>query len=84
MYSKQAVSQATFKDPYFKEMLSSMGSYVGDRAPILAAYLLKMYIEVDFAIFLVFLRLICHLKARQSHGSPSAQFVHDGATGGGN
>ena len=34
VYSKQTVSQATFKDPYFKEMLSSMGSYAAGQAPI--------------------------------------------------
>ena len=52
----------------------------GAGAAILTKELLKKYIEAEFAIFLICLKLICTLKMVQSHGTPSVQAVHDGAT----
>ena len=77
VYSRQLISFAAFDDEYFKDMLRAVG---GAGAAILTKELLKKYIEAEFAIFLICLKLICTLKMVQSHGTPSVQAVHDGAT----
>ena len=77
VYSRQHISFAAFDDEYFKDMLRAVG---GAGAAILTKELLKKYIEAEFAIFLICLKLICTLKMVQSHGTPSVQAVHDGAT----
>ena len=77
VYSRQHISFAAFDDDYFKDMLRAVG---GGGAAILTKEMLKKYIEAEFAIFLVCLNLICKLKMAQSHGTPSVQAIHDGAT----
>ena len=77
VYSRQLISFAAFDDEYFKDMLRAVG---GAGAAILTKELLKKYIEAEFAIFLICLKLICTLKMVQSHGTPSVQAIHDGGT----
>jgi len=77
VYSRQHISFATFDDPYFKDMMCSVG---GASTAILTKSMLKKYIAAEFVIFLACLQLICALKMAQSHGTPSVQGIHDGAT----
>ena len=69
----------TFSDPFFKEMLQATGDGASGTA-ILTDVMLKNYIVAEFAIFLVFLKVICKLKMAQSFDTPCAQAIHDGAT----
>jgi hypothetical protein len=78
VYAGQHISYATFSDPFFKEMLRTVGD--GPDAAILTEKMLKMYIMSEFSIFLFFLRIICKLKMEQSLSTPSAQIIHDGGT----
>ena len=55
VYSRQHISLAAFDDEYFKDMMRAVG---GAGAAILTKEMLKKYIEAEFAIFIVCLKLI--------------------------
>ena len=83
----------SFADPYFATMMElqaavSLGNQSLPTAatnqspppPVLTVFKLKQYIEAEYSVFLLLLRLIVKKKMLQSHGFPFAQSIHNGVT----
>jgi hypothetical protein len=78
------VSQSTFEDEYFREMLQAYyeaagGEKVGT-APFLTVEALKRYIAAEFQCFLIFAKYIGDEMIKWTKGNPFAQSLHDCAT----
>jgi hypothetical protein len=64
----------TFEDPYFIRMIKALNP----DAEALMTYLLKKYLDAEFAAFVELLQICIVVKVKQSHGVAFAQLIHDG------
>ena len=78
VYSSMQISKSEFDSIWFKEMLREVGD--GERTAILTKEKLSQYVRAEFAIFILFLKLITQMKYGIARGNAYAQGLHDGGT----
>ena len=77
-YSSMKISKSEFDSIWFKTMSRTVGD--GENTPILTKEMLVEYIRGEFAVFLLFLKLIMKLKFEIAPGNAYSQALHDGGT----
>ena len=78
VYSTMHISKTEFESVLFKRMLA--GGEDLEKVSVLSQVNLKNYVRGEFAVFLMFLKLIFALKYALALGNKFAQALHDGGT----
>ena len=78
IYSSMKVSKSEFDSIWFKNMLKEVGD--GEKTAIMTQTLMKQYIASEWAVFIIFLKMIINLKFEEALGNAFAQALHDGGT----
>jgi len=78
VYSTMHISKSEFESVLFKRMLA--GGEDSEKVSVLSQVNLKNYVRGEFAVFLMFLKLIFALKYALALGNKFAQALHDGGT----
>ena len=78
VYSSMKISKSEFDSIWFKNMLKETGD--GEKTAILTPTLLKQHIAAEWAVFLLFLKIIASAKVAEALGNRFAQALHDGGT----
>ncbi|KAI9330864.1 hypothetical protein BDR26DRAFT_922375 [Obelidium mucronatum] len=77
-YSSTHVMKSTFSDPLFRGMFKAL--VYPEEPPVLTDKSLKLWVDAEFEIMLIFVQYMLMQKHQQAHGNRFAQFIHDGGT----
>ncbi|KAL1504104.1 hypothetical protein AB1Y20_010514 [Prymnesium parvum] len=78
VYSSMHISKSEFDSIWFKNMLKEVGD--GEKTALLTQGNLKEFLKAEWALFLMFVKLIINIKRKEAEGNAFAQALHDGGT----